>query len=40
MKSDSLRNIIKIDKEHMLDLLKRFPKQCEDALFIGEAEGR
>ena len=36
MSLDNLAAISKLDKESMLDLLTGFPKQCEDALFIGE----
>ena len=36
MDLDNLRQISKLDKENMLELLTHFPKQCEDALFIGE----
>ena len=36
---DDLKEISRIDKENMLDLLISFPKQCEDALFIGEHSG-
>ena len=36
MKLDNLKEISRIDKENMLDLLVSFPKQCEDALFIGK----
>jgi len=36
MSLDNLDAISKLDKESMLDLLTGFPKQCEDALFIGE----
>ena len=36
MNLDDLKQIAELDKENMLDLLMRFPKQCEDALFIGE----
>lgn len=36
MNLDNLKEISKIDKENMLDLLVSFPKQCEDALFIRE----
>ncbi|UCD54822.1 MAG: bifunctional phosphoglucose/phosphomannose isomerase [Candidatus Omnitrophota bacterium] len=36
MNLDNLKEFSKIDKENMLDLLVSFPKQCEDALFIGE----
>jgi len=32
----SPRQIARIDKKNMLDLLISFPKQCEDALFVGE----
>lgn len=36
MNLDSPKDIAKIDTENMLDLLVSFPRQCEDALFIGE----
>lgn len=36
MNLDNLKEIKKADKENMLDLLVSFPKQCEDALFVGE----
>ena len=35
MNLDNLKNISKLDREKMLDLLVSFPRQCEDALFIG-----
>jgi len=35
MNLDSPKDIAKIDTENMLDLLVSFPRQCEDALFIG-----
>ena len=33
---DDLKEILRLDGSDMLDLLVSFPKQCEDALFIGE----
>jgi len=36
MNIDNLKDITKLDREDMLDLLVSFPKQCKDALFIGE----
>jgi glucose/mannose-6-phosphate isomerase len=36
MNLDNLKEISKIDKEKMLGFLVSFPKQCEDALFIGK----
>lgn len=36
MNLDDLKEISKIDKGNMLELLISFPKQCENALFIGE----
>ena len=36
VKSTILKNISKLDKERMRDLLIKFPRQCEDALFIAE----
>jgi len=35
MNLDNPKEIAKIDTESMLDLLASFPRQCEDALFIG-----
>jgi len=37
MNLDNLKDISRIDKENMLDLLVSFPKQCKDAISIGEA---
>lgn len=36
MDLDNIKYITKLDKENMRDLLIAFPRQCEDALFIGE----
>jgi len=36
MNLDNSKEISKLDRENMLDLLVSFPKQCKDALFIGE----
>ncbi len=36
MDLDNLKRISHFDRENMLDLLVSFPRQCEDALFIGE----
>ena len=36
MNLDNLREISSLDKENMRELLASFPRQCEDALFIGE----
>jgi glucose/mannose-6-phosphate isomerase len=35
----SLKQIARLDKENMLDLLISFPRQCEDAVFIAERVG-
>jgi len=36
MNLDRPKDIAKIDTKNMLDILTSFPRQCEDALFIGE----
>jgi len=36
MDLNNVKNMAKLDKENMMDLLVSFPRQCEDALFIAE----
>jgi len=36
MNLDNVKEITKVDRENMLELLTTFPRQCEDALFIGK----